>query len=243
MNIEGENNLRIFKIVMMISAAAAFIMLSVLISTKLYPVMNELAASPQKMMELKSWIESYGLWGSMILMAVQVLQVIVSVVPGGPVQILFGMIYGTWKGLLFSLGGMFAGSMIVFFLIRAFKYRFITLFISREKLDEYRFLKDSPKLEKILAALFLIPGVPKDTLVYYAALTELSMKKFIFIAVIMRIPSMLFSTLIGDNLGMGNLEGGLWILAALCIAGIAGMIYHRYFIRISTAKKSFQDAI
>ena len=86
MNIEGENNLRIFKIVMMISAAAAFIMLSVLISTKLYPVMNELAASPQKMMELKSWIESYGLWGSMILMAVQVLQVIVSVVPGGPVQ-------------------------------------------------------------------------------------------------------------------------------------------------------------
>ena len=93
MNIEGENNLRIFKIVMMISAAVAFIMLSVLISAKLYPVMNELAASPQKMMELKSWIESYGMWGSMILMAVQVLQVIVSVVPGGPVQILFGMIY------------------------------------------------------------------------------------------------------------------------------------------------------
>lgn len=243
MNIEGENNLKKLKMELVISAAATFIILSVLISAKLYPVMTELAASPQKMMELKIWIESYGLWGSVILMSVQVLQVIVSVVPGGPVQILFGMIYGTWKGLFFSLVGMFAGSMIVFFLIRAFKYRFITLFISRDKLDEYRFLKDSPKLEKILAMLFLIPGVPKDTLVYYAALTELSMKKFILIAVIMRVPSMLFSTLIGDNLGMGNLEGGLWILAALCTAGIAGMIYHRYFIRISTAKKSFQDAI
>lgn len=231
------------RIALLISAMLIFIIFSTFITVKFYPLIIDIASSPEKMMEFKAWIESYGIWGSFILMTIQVLQVIVSVVPGGPVQILFGLIYGTWKGLLLSLIGMTLGSVTVFFLVRAFKYKFITMFMSKEKLDEYRFLKDSPKLEKILAILFLIPGVPKDTLVYYVGMTDLNIKKFILIVVLMRIPSMMLSTLIGNNIGMGNMAGSIFVLSALCLAGSAGMIYNKYFIKKSNEKSIYQQVM
>lgn len=231
------------RIALLISAMLIFIIFSAFISVKLYPLIIAIASSPEKMMEFKVWIESYGIWGGVMLMTLQVLQVIVSVVPGGPVQILFGLIYGTWKGLLLSLIGMTLGSVTVFFLVRAFKYKFITVFMCKEKLDEYRFLKDSPRLEKILALLFLIPGVPKDTLVYYVGMTDLNIKKFIWIVVLMRIPSMMFSTFIGNNIGMGNMMSSFLVLSALCLAGLAGMVYNRCFIKKSNEKSAYQQVM
>ncbi|MGB5822474.1 MAG: VTT domain-containing protein [Proteocatella sp.] len=173
-----------------------FVIASVYVAYRCYPLFRELSVNPQKMMEFKKWVESYGIWG----------------------------------GFLLSLSGMFIGSMIVFLLVRAFKYRFISLFMNEKKLEEYKFLKDSPKLEAILSVLFLIPGAPKDTLVYYAGLTNISIRKFIFIVVFMRIPSMLFSTLIGSNLGVGNIKTSIWILIAVSIVGIAGLIYNKIYI-------------
>lgn len=208
-----------------------FVFTSGYIAYRCYPLFRELSANPEKMMEFKVWVESYGVWGGLILMLVQIVQVIVSIIPGGPVQILFGVIYGTWGGFLLSLSGMFIGSMIVFLLVRAFKYRFISLFMNEKKLEEYSFLKDSPKLEAILSVLFLIPGAPKDTLVYYAGLTNISIKKFIFIVVFMRIPSMLFSTLIGSNLGVGNIKTSIYIMAGVAIVGILGMLYNKMYIK------------
>lgn len=208
-----------------------FLIGSAILTYKYYPVFKELSINPEKMMEFKAWVESYGFWGGLMLMFVQIVQVIVSIIPGGPVQILFGVIYGTWGGFFLSLSGMFIGSMIVFLLSRAFKHKFISLFINEKKLEEYKFLKDSPKLEAILSVLFLIPGAPKDTLVYYAGLTNISIKKFIFIVVFMRIPSMLFSTLIGSNLGVGNIKASMGMIGAISILGMLGIIYNKIYIK------------
>lgn len=208
-----------------------FISVAAYISYRCYPFFKELSVDSQKMMEFKIWVESYGIWGGLILMLIQIAQVIVSIIPGGPIQILFGVIYGTWLGFFLSLSGMFIGSMIVFLLVRTFKYKFISLFMDERKLEEYKFLKDSPKLEAILSVLFLIPGAPKDTLVYYAGLTSISIRKFIFIVVFMRIPSMLFSTLIGSNLGIGNIRASIWIFVVVSVFATAGLVYNKLYIK------------
>lgn len=70
--------------------------------------------------------------------------------------------------------------------------------------------------------LFLIPGTPKDLIVYISALLPINSYRFVIISVIARIPSIISSTLAGSNLAVGNWE--LSILIYLITFAIIGII-------------------
>ena len=57
--------------------------------------------------------------------------------------------------------------------------------------------------------LFLIPGTPKDLLVYIAGLLPLKPLRFILISTFARIPSMISSTMAGASIVEGNLKLGI----------------------------------
>ncbi|MEL7569935.1 MAG: VTT domain-containing protein, partial [Eubacteriaceae bacterium] len=69
---------------------------------------------------IKSYIESKGRWGVLIYIALQILQIVIAVIPGEPIQIAGGYIYGTFKGFLYAEIGIMAGSAIAFFIARKF---------------------------------------------------------------------------------------------------------------------------
>lgn len=208
-----------------------FIILFSVATYKFYPYLSEVKNSPDKMEEIKEIFESFGSWGIFALICIQILQVVISIIPGGPFQIVAGVLYGTLFGFLASFIGMFAGSIIVFFMVKLFKNKFISLFMDTKKLEEYKFLKDSPRLELILAILFFIPGAPKDTLIYYVAFVGMELKKYIFITVIMRLPAMLFSTMIGNNIGNGNLKITIILSSILVLTGGIGLWFHNKHIK------------
>lgn len=208
-----------------------FIILFSVTTYKFYPYLSEVKNSPDKIEEIKEIFESFGSWGIFALICIQILQVVISIIPGGPFQIVAGVLYGTLFGFLASFIGMFAGSIIVFFMVKLFKTKFISLFMDTKKLEEYKFLKDSPRLELILAILFFIPGAPKDTLIYYVAFVGMELKKYIFITVIMRLPAMLFSTMIGNNIGNGNLKVTIILSSILVLAGGIGLWFHNKHIK------------
>lgn len=69
--------------------------------------------------------------------------------------------------------------------------------------------------------LFLIPGTPKDLLVYIAGLLPIKPLKFILISSIARFPSVISSTLAGANLAKGNWQFSILIYAiTFLIVGI-----------------------
>lgn len=228
MKLDKKNRKKFIAGIILISV---FIIISILITYKFYPQIKELQKNPQKLEEIKILFESYGLWGIFILIIIQVLQVIISIIPGGPFQIVAGIIYGTFTGFLISFIGMSIGALIVYFMVKLFKNKFISLFIDKNKLEEYSFLNDSPKLDLILSILFFIPGAPKDTLIYYAAFIGMDIKKYITITILMRFPAMLFSTLIGNNIGIGNLKFTIFLIIVLALAGILGLWYHNKYIK------------
>lgn len=201
------------------------------ITYKFLPYFKDIHDNPDKLEEIKLLFEPYGQWGILILIIIQILQVVIAIIPGGPFQIVAGILYGTFWGFLASFIGMCIGSIIVYFMVILFKNQFISLFMDKRKLEEYKFLKDSPRLELILAILFLVPGSPKDTLIYYAAFIGMEFKKYILITVIMRLPAMLFSSLIGNNIGLGNIKITVILLGVLSIAGILGFFYNRTHIK------------
>src|SRR5699024_8231913 len=69
------------------------------------------------------------------------------------------------------------------------------------------------KIEFIMMILFLIPGTPKDLLVYIAGLLPIKPLRFILISTFARLPSVISSTFAGSNLVVGDWKMSIIIYA------------------------------
>ena len=77
--------------------------------------------------------------------------------------------------------------------------------------------------------LFLIPGTPKDLLVYIAALLPIKPLRFIIISTIARVPSIISSTLVGDNLIAGNWKVSIIVyIVTFAIVGISIFLINKF---------------
>ena len=70
--------------------------------------------------------------------------------------------------------------------------------------------------------LFLIPGTPKDLLVYVAGLLPIKPLRFLIISTFARIPSIVSSTLAGSSIIAGNWKIGIVLYALIFV--IVGVI-------------------
>ena len=71
----------------------------------LIPVLENISAHIQNEAELTSYIKNYGAKGIPIIIALQALQVITTVFPAAAIQILAGLSYGIFNGMLLCLAG------------------------------------------------------------------------------------------------------------------------------------------
>ena len=93
-------------------------------------------------------------------------------------------------------------STTIFLLVRKFGRKFVYDFCDKskvEKIENSKVFQNPKKIEFIMLILFLIPGTPKDLLVYVAGLLPIKPLKFIIISTFARFPSVITSTLAGEN--------------------------------------------
>ena len=98
--------------------------------------------------------------------------------------------------------------------VRKFGRRFVYSFCSEErikKIENSKLFRNPKKIEYIMILLFIIPGTPKDLLVYIAGLLPLKPLRFILISTFARFPSVISSTFAGSNLVKGNWKFSLLI--------------------------------
>lgn len=177
--------------------------------------------------ELSLWVEGAGLWGVAVLLLIQIAQVVVAVVPGEPVELVAGLMYGTLGGLFICMVGLLAGSAGIFWTVRRLGRERLAKTKIYPKLMAYDFLTNEDKLMAMVFLLYLIPGTPKDILVYVCALTTLSMRQFLVVSTLARIPSVITSTMAGASFASGNLLLTVAIFLFTGIAGILGILYHK----------------
>ena len=159
--------------------------------------------------EFKNQIENSGISGVFMLLGLQLLQILVPILPGEPIEFLSGMCYGTIGGMFIIFGGAFLSSFIIFFCVQKFGMDFINSFFSEEavqKLENSKLFSSPEKLELILFIAFFIPGTPKDLLTYIAGLLPIHPLRFLLISTFARFPSVISSTFAGSNLVGGNWE-------------------------------------
>ncbi len=179
---------------------------------------------PENQARLQSWIAGLGFKGWILFFCLQMLQIIIAFIPGEPVQMMAGVLYGAWGGILTCLAGSVCASILVFIAVRKGGEQLVHKLFGKNKLEQFSFLRDSRRIELITLVLFLIPGMPKDLLTYLGGLTSIKMWKFISISNLARIPALAASTLLGSSASRGNMGLTLFISLAAIAAAVIGVI-------------------
>lgn len=186
---------------------------------------DELAKDP---LFFREWIEDFGSLGKFVFIGLAALQVVLAIIPGGPVQIAAGYAFGILEGSILCTAGIQIGSAISFLLARYLGIKVIDIFFPREKIEEIRFLQNSRRLDLIVFVCFLIPGAPKDLLTYFCGLTKIPFGRFLLLTTIARIPSIIFSVMSGNALVQQDYAPAIIIISALVIfSGIGILVYKR----------------
>lgn len=181
--------------------------------------------------EFRSYIQSFGVMGWLVLLVLQFLQVFIALIPGELVESAAGYAFGPIVGTLLCYAGVAAASCVVFALTRRFGVKLVEIFISREKINELRFINSERKRNLFIFLVFFIPGTPKDLLTYFVGLTDIKLHDFLLISLVARIPSVVSSTFGGHMLGEGNYWGAIGIYGIIGIVSFAGLTVYNAIIR------------
>ena len=137
----------------------------------------------------------------------------------------------------------------IFFLVRKLGRKFVYDFCDEEKvkkIENSKLFQNPKKIEWIMIILFMIPGTPKDLLVYIAGLLPVKPLRFILISTFARLPSVVSSTFAGNTLMKGDWQSSLVIYAiTFLLVGVVVFIVNKFDKSKVTeeALKSIQEDI
>ena len=222
-----KNKVKILKIILLIIVVLLFLGLVIYLA----PVMKDLSTL-EGQMKFKEKISQMGIWGILLLFSLQLAQIFLIVLPGEPMEILAGMCYGSIGGLIFITVSVAIITSLIFFLVRKIGKKFVYDFWDEEKIkkiEHNKLFQNPKKIEIIMLILFMLPGTPKDLLVYIAGLLPLKPLRFILISTFARFPSVISSTIAGANLAQGNWKMSLIVYAiTFVIIGIIIVIINKF---------------
>lgn len=218
---------KLFKITITVISLVALIV----ILMYLLPIIKNII-TPEGRIEFKNKINELGFLGILLLFALQLIQIFLIIIPGEPLEILAGMCYGTLGGTIFIAISSAIVTTLIILLVRLLGRKFVYEFFSEEKikkLENSKMFKNPKRLEWIMIILFVIPGTPKDLLVYISALLPIDPFKFILISTIARMPSIISSTLAGSTLANGKWGATIIVyIITFALIGIAIFLINKF---------------
>ncbi|EMF0260398.1 TVP38/TMEM64 family protein [Enterococcus hirae] len=120
--------------------------------------------------------------GPIIFILIQILQVVIPIIPGGISTAAGVLIFGPYAGFIYNYVGICIGSIIIFLLGRRYGKPFILSMVSDKTYNKYvGWLDNQNRFEKLFALAIFLPVAPDDALCLMAGLTNISVKKYIWI--------------------------------------------------------------
>lgn len=173
----------------------------------LFPVLRDVLQNVNDEAVMVEFIYSHGFRGVPILLGMLILQVVVPFIPSPAIQLLTGLCYGVWWGILINVIGIAMGNTLVFFAVRQSRSLF-ALFFKKKRAPHGPFsiehLSRLKNPERIVFFCFLIPGFPNGIAPYIFAQTKIPFYKYIAAAISGSIPSTFMATFLGDRISQGN---------------------------------------
>lgn len=203
-----STKIKIIKLIILVS----LVLLITGLTIYFLPILKNLNTQ-EGQLQFKEKVNQSKILGFLILLGLEIAQIILAVLPGEPVEVLAGICFGTFWGTIFLMFSIFITTVLIYVLVKKNGKKFICEFFSKEqveKIENSKLFQDEKKIEMVMILLFLIPGTPKDLFVYIGGLLSIKSSRFIAIATLLRFPSIISSTIAGNNL-----LGGKWQVSIL----------------------------
>ena len=177
--------------------------------------------------DLRNYVSGFGGYAVFIFIAIQFLQVVVLPIPGFITVSVGMLLFGAFRGSVYSVIGIVSASIVAFFIGRVFGYKVAGWLVGKENLDKgLELVKGKDKV--ILTFMFLFPFFPDDVLCFVAGLSSMSVPYYIVMITITRIINIVVSaysvngSIIPYNTWWGIL---LWIAVFILVAALCYAIY------------------
>ncbi len=176
--------------------------------------------------DVQEWIASYGATAPLVYIAVQFFQVVIFIVPGEVIQIT-----GIAAGTVYSLIGIALGSVIDFYLARFLGRAFVEGVFGDDQVARFDAFTSARGPQTGFFLLFVIPGIPKDVLVYVAGISRIRFPYFLVVTMAGRLPGILGSAIIGDSVAAGRWVLGSIIFGISVILFVLGVVFRARLVK------------
>jgi len=195
------------------------LLFGIIIPVLLVTVNKDLLGQLNNTEDLMILLEAHKATAFLILIGLQVLQIVICMIPGQPIQFASSYLYGFWQGYLISIVGAIIGTIITYNIAKFLGKDALHILFGEKRVTEYMRKLNSGKAYIIILLIYLIPGIPKDLMCYVAGLSEIKMRPFLIISTIGRTPGIMGSLLMGSMLESQNYIGlAIMVLIALIVS-------------------------
>lgn len=113
------------------------ILLIIRVILYLFPFIINLSTH-EGQLAFKNEIDNLGVWGIIVLFMLQLLQIVLVVLPGEPLEILAGMCYGPIGGTIFIIVSVFITTTLIYLLVGKFGKSIYTIHSQRKKFKKLK---------------------------------------------------------------------------------------------------------
>jgi uncharacterized membrane protein YdjX (TVP38/TMEM64 family) len=124
-------------------------------------------------------LQQFGILAPLAFIALQAVQVVIPILPGGIACLVGVLMFGAWKGFLYNYIGICIGSVLAFLLARKFGMPLIRQMFSEKLLEKYlKWTDKNHRFTRLFAIAIFLPVAPDDFLCFLAGTTTMSLKVF-----------------------------------------------------------------
>ncbi len=169
---------------------------------------------------LRAWIEGFGVWGPLALIAMIIVQTVLSISPISLLAVVGAYVFGFWQGVLYAFIGLTLGSSLCMILGRRFGRPLVDRLIDPQSIAIFdRFTEKRGPI--FFFIIFVMPWVPDDLACYAIGLSHLPLKLMIPLAAVGRMPSVIvqcwlvtYATELPAGVTIGVVAGGVLLALA-----------------------------
>jgi len=155
--------------------------------------LSQLSSSRQA---LRAWLEPLGLLAPLVFFTLNVIQIVVAPIPGYPVQVLGGILFGPMAGSIYTVGGMTAGGTLAAWLGRRLGRPWLERRVGSEEMDRWRAMAHLDSFWTWWIILLIPLG---DVPYFFAGLSRIRLLTFALVILTSRGPFTVLIVLMGDQ--------------------------------------------
>lgn len=188
---------------------------------------------------LRTWIAQFGVFAPIVFIFIQATQVIIAPIPGQVIALIAGYLFGPLAGTVYSFTGVLIGSAIAFSLTKRYGRTFAERVLDDDVLAQFDGFVERVGIPGLLLFV-LIPGLPDDVICFLSGLTTWSLRTFLVVITIGRLPAYVLTVYAGGQFASGEFASGLTIIAFIIFFSLVAY-YNQEAIRTFVERLSARD--